>query len=36
MDDMDNLLFPNPENPLEGPLPMSDYLADVDMSCSVR
>jgi hypothetical protein len=30
MDDTDNLLFPNPENPLKGPLPMSDYLANVD------
>jgi hypothetical protein len=30
MDNDDNLLFPNPDNPLEGPPPLSDMLADVD------
>jgi hypothetical protein len=30
MDNEDNLLFPNAENPLAGPPPMSDILADVD------
>jgi hypothetical protein len=36
MDDMDNLLFPNPENPLEGPPLMSDTLADVDTGKAYR
>jgi hypothetical protein len=36
MDDMSNLLFPNPENPLEGPPPMSDILADVDTGRAYR
>jgi hypothetical protein len=26
MDDTDNLLFPNPENPLEGPPPYARYI----------
>ncbi len=30
MDNEDNLLFPNAENPLAGPPPMLDILADVD------
>jgi hypothetical protein len=30
MDKDDNMLFPNPDNPLEGPPPLSDKLADVD------
>jgi hypothetical protein len=30
MDDDDNMLFPNLDNPLEGPPPISDILADVD------
>ena len=30
MDDHNNLLFPNPDNPLEGPALLSEVLADVD------
>jgi hypothetical protein len=36
MDNDDNLLFPNPENPLEGPPPLSDILADVDTGKAYR
>jgi hypothetical protein len=36
MDNHDNLLFPNPDNPLEGPPPLSDMLADVDTGKAYR
>jgi hypothetical protein len=36
MDNKDNLLFPNPSNPLEGPSPFSDVLADVDTGNAYR